>query len=372
MSSRRGVVLVILLILAGLFVSVAGLIVMSLFAPTTVSIPLNATLYLKVSAPYPEVEPSDVFSQLADSTQTLRATVNAIRRAKTDTRVRTMVVLPQSGGALWAQAQEIRAAIEDFRTSGKPVTAYLEAGGGIEYYIASAADRVVLMPAGQLDLVGLATYELFFRGALDKLGVFPDMLHIGDYKTASNTFTEKGFTPAHREMSASLNRDWYDELVRGVAAGRKLQRGRRPPRHRRRALSRRRRAARPASWTSSPTRISSTTRRRFKGTRRLDGEEYVKAEARGRRIVSGATASRCSMPSARSRAATSVVDVSAAARSIGSDTFVNWIRKVRIDPAIRAVVVRIDSPGGSAIASEVIWRELNADARREAVDRLDG
>ena len=101
------------------------------------------------------------------------------------------------------------------------MTAYLEAASAQEYYLASAADRVVMMPAGGLDLQGLATYELFFRGALDKLGVFPDLLHIGEYKTAANTFTEKGFTPAHREMTASLNHDWYDELVRSIAEGRK-------------------------------------------------------------------------------------------------------------------------------------------------------
>ncbi len=83
------------------------------------------------------------------------------------------------------------------------------------------ADRIIMMPAGQLDLTGVATYELFFRGALDKLGVQPDLLHIGDYKTAANTFTEKSFTKAHREMSESLNRDWYEELVRSIAAGRK-------------------------------------------------------------------------------------------------------------------------------------------------------
>ena len=103
----------------------------------------------------------------------------------------------------------MHAALVDFKTSGKPVIAFLEAGGTGDYYLATAASRIVLMPAGQLDLAGLASYELFFRGALDKIGVFPDLLHIGDYKSASNTFTERDFTPAHREMTASLNRDWY-------------------------------------------------------------------------------------------------------------------------------------------------------------------
>src|SRR6185295_7921003 len=117
--------------------------------------------------------------------------------------------------------QELRAALMDFRKSGKPITAYLEYASGQEYYVASAADRIMMMPAGTLDLSGVATYELFLRGALDKLGVYPDLLHIGQYKTYKNTFTEKGFTPEHREMTESMNHDFYDQLVKGIAEGRK-------------------------------------------------------------------------------------------------------------------------------------------------------
>ena len=180
-------------------------------------------------------KPSDVFS-LVSRRPTLSATIEAIRKAKRDSRVKTLVITPFATGALWAQLQEVRAALEDFRQSGKSITAYLEFGGAQEYYLASAADRIVLMPAGQLDLTGLATYELFFRGALDKLGVVPDLLHIGDYKTAANTFTERSFTKAHLEMSRSLNRDWYDELVRTIAVGsQEIRRGGQED-HRRRAV----------------------------------------------------------------------------------------------------------------------------------------
>ncbi len=109
----------------------------------------------------------------------------------------------------------------DFRKSGKPVYAYLEYGGDREYYLATAADRVFLMPSSPLDLKGLATYEVFLRGTLDKIGAYPDMHHIGDYKTAPNQLTEKGYTRAHKEMDESLNRDLYEQLVRGIADGRR-------------------------------------------------------------------------------------------------------------------------------------------------------
>ena len=69
-----------------------------------------------------------------------------------------------------------------------------------------------LLPTSPLDLTGVASYEMFLRGTLDKLGAYPDFLHIGDYKTAPNQLTERGFTPAHREMAQSLNRDMYEQL----------------------------------------------------------------------------------------------------------------------------------------------------------------
>ena len=84
----------------------------------------------------------------------------------------------------------------------------------------AACDKVFLMPTASLDLTGMASYELFLRGTLDKIGAYPDALHIGDYKTASNTFTEHTYTPAHREMAESLNSDLYEQLVRGIADGR--------------------------------------------------------------------------------------------------------------------------------------------------------
>ena len=92
--------------------------------------------------------------------------------------------------------------------------AWLEYAGDREYYLASVADRVYLLPSASLDLTGVASYEVFLRGTFDWIGTYPDFLHVGDYKTAVNTYLEKTFTPAHREMSESLNRSQYDQLVR--------------------------------------------------------------------------------------------------------------------------------------------------------------
>lgn len=352
MAVRRGVVVVLVLISLAIMASFAGLAFLALMVGGPPPLPSNATLYLPLGVPLPEVEPADVISQLVSRSPTLRETVDAIARAKRDSRVRSLVISPRSSGPLWAQAQELRAAITDFKTSGKPVTAFLETGGVQEYYVASAADRVVLMPAGTLDLTGIATYEIFLRGALEKLGVTPDLLHIGDFKTASNTFTEKGFTKAHREMSASLNRDWYDELVRAIAEGRK-----KTPEEIRKLIDGGPYLAEGARQAGLVDAIAYEDQlddeKPIAGTQRIEGERYLAAAGdparSGRIALLYATGTIASGKSSFDSSFGTV---------LGSDTFVEWLRKVRLDPNVRAVVIRIDSPGGSAIASEVIWREL--------------
>src|SRR5206468_439301 len=153
---------------------------------------------------------------------TVRGIVDNLRKAKVDARVRSVLLKPTGfDSPFWAKVQEIRDAVLDFRKSGKPVYAYLEYGGDREYYLATAADKVFLMPSTPLDLVGVATYELFLRGTLDKIGAIADLHRIGDYKTAVNTFKEKGYTAAHKEMDESMNRDLYAQIVRGIADGRK-------------------------------------------------------------------------------------------------------------------------------------------------------
>ena len=164
--------------------------------------------------------------------ETLSDVVGALRKAKLDDRVEGVILMPPLGAGLWAKAQEIRDAMLDFRESGKPLIAYLEYGGGQQYYLATAADRIFLTPTSPLDLVGVASYELFLREAMDKVGTYPDYLHAGEFKTASNIYTETTFTPEHREMSGVAEprllraargchrRRAPDERVRGEACHR--------------------------------------------------------------------------------------------------------------------------------------------------------
>ena len=160
---------------------------------------------------------------------TVRAYVELIRKAKTDSRIAGILLRPGGiNSPFWAKLQELRErdrGLQDQRQV-RPRVARVRAAIA-STYLASVADRVYLLPSASLDLTGVASYEVFLRGTFDWIGTYPDFLHVGDYKTAVNTYLEKTFTPAHEEMSESLNRSQYDQLVRAIAEARARSRRRR-------------------------------------------------------------------------------------------------------------------------------------------------
>ena len=356
MAVRRGVVLVIVLILLAVVVSAAGLIFMGLLVGRSPQIASNSTLVLQVSGDLQELEPSGVLDQFIEPPPTVRSLVDALRKAKVDRRVSSVIIRPTSTAALWGKVQEVRDAIVDFRQSKKPIIAFLEYGGDQAYYLASACDKVFLLPTASLDLTGIANYELFLRGTLDKIGAFPDALHVGEYKTAANTFTEKSFTPAHKEMAESLNTDLYGQLVRGVADGR----------HKSEEEVRK-------LIDHGPYLPEDAVRAGLVDDLAYEDELDDKVElGRGRlqyleqrtyRHVDASTlglnrGQRIAVIYAVGMISSGESNDAAGSQVIGSDTIVRYIRRARADSSIRAIVLRIDSPGGSAIASDVIWREL--------------
>ena len=209
-------------------ISIAGFALLYLAFGREPAVPSNATLVLRVGGDLAEMAPDDVVGYLRGvSTPTVRSIVDNLRKAKVDSRIRAVLLKPTGfASPFWGKVQEVRDAMLDFKKSGKPLYAYLEYGGDREYYLATAADKVFLMPSTSLDLTGVATYELFLRGTLDKIGAYPDLHHIGDYKTAVNTFTEKGYTAAHRgdgrvAQSRSLR---ADRRAASPRAGRRTRR----------------------------------------------------------------------------------------------------------------------------------------------------
>jgi protease-4 len=353
---RRGVWLVITLIIFAVAVSAAGLLLVALMVGRQPQVSSNSALLLRVSGDLQETEPLGALGQLFEPPPTVRSIVDALRKAKADRRISAVVIRPAGSAALWAKAQEVRDAITDFRRSGKPAIAYLEYGGEQEYYLATACDKVFLMPAATLDLTGVATYELFLRGTLDKIGAYPDALHVGEYKTAANTYTETTFTPSHREMSESLNRDLYEQLVHALAEGRQktdqeirglIDHGPFLPED----------AVRAGLIDDVAYEDELDDKIQFPGgtPRFIENDEYRQVDPSSLGLNRGA---RIAVIYAVGLIATGRSSYDAAQQVVGSDTIVEYLRKARADRSVRAIVLRIDSPGGSAIASDVIWREI--------------
>lgn len=366
--ARRGFAIIFTLLGVACFISIAGFAILYVLFGREPAVPSDAMLVLRVGGNLSEVAPADVVGYLRGvKTSTVRAIVDNLRKAKVDPRIRRVLLKPTGfDSPFWGKVQEIRDAVLDFKKSGKPIYAYLEYGGDREYYLATAADKVFLMPSASLDLQGVATYELFLRGTFDKVGAIPDLHHIGDYKTATNTFTEKGFTAAHKEMDESLNRDLYEQIIRDVADGRKKN-----ERDVRALIDDGPFLPEDALHAGLVDDVAYEDQvddklRAGATAHDIDGDEYARVSTtsvglnKGPRIAviyaaGGITGGRSGYDPVNGPV-------------VGSDTLIDYIRQARHDSSVRAIVLRVDSPGGSSIASDAIWRELTI-AKQERADR---
>ena len=382
--ARRRFTIIFTILGFALFISMAGFLLLYLAVGREPAVAANSTLVLKVGGDLAEVAPANVVGYLRGSKAvTVRGIVDNLRKAKADARVSSLLLKPTGfESPYWAKVQEIRDAVLDFKKSGKPVYAYVEYGGDREYYLATAADRIFLMPSSPLDLSGVATYQVFLRGTLDKIGAYPDLHHIGDYKTASNQLTEKGYTKAHKEMDEALNRSLFNEFIGGVANGRKknvaeverlLDEGPFLPEDALRAglvdevayedqVEERLKQV-GAAGKAGATGVVAKTEGRL---RKIEGEDYSRIGASSFGLNGG--------PRIGVIYATGTINGGKSGYDplngevVGSDTLIDAIRQARRDSSLRAIVLRIDSPGGSAAASDAIWRELMI-ARNERADR---
>ena len=353
------------------FVSIAGFVVLYLLVGREPSVSSNTTLVLKVGGDLSEVAPSNVVGYIRGANApVVRTIIENLRKAKADPRVSAVLLKPTGfDSPYWAKVQEIRDAVLDFKKSGKPVYAYLEYGGDREYYLASVADKVFLLPSSPLDLKGIATYAVFLRVTLDKIGAYPDLRHIGDYKTAMNQLTEKGYTRAHKEMDESLDRDLFDQLVRGIADARKkseaevralIDQGPFLPEDALHAG-----LIDDVAYEDQVEDKLKKTEKTPDRLRKIDGDDYARVSGSAFGLNRGPRIGVIYATGAITSGKSGFDPLNGAA--LGSDTLIEAIRQARRDNSLKAIVLRIDSPGGSAAASDAIWRELMI-ARTERAD----
>ncbi len=307
----------------------------------------------------------------------LRDVIETIERAEQDKRVIGLFARVGAGDYGMATTQELRDAVLAFRKAGKPAVAFAETFGEFGpgnrgYYLATAFDEVWLQPSGDIGLIGVEMWSPFIKGTLDKLGVVPRMDHRYEYKNAMNMFTETGMTPAHREAMQAIADGWFEQLVAGIADGRKL------PEAEVRALINRGPflgeeavKARLVDGLGYRDEVVEKFKAKLTGKPSLVWlPAYLEAAGRpherGKKIaliygVGGVSRGR------------SAFDPLSQDQTMGADTVTAAFRAAVADKKVKAILFRVDSPGGSYVASDAIWREVVQGARgRQAGDRLDG
>lgn len=298
---------------------------------------------------------------------TLRELVVALRKGAKDDGVVGLVAHLGGPGLSLSQVQDLREAVAEFRTSGKRAVAWTESfgevgAGTVPYYLATAFDEIWVQPSGELGVTGVSVQATFVRGALDKAGVIPQFGKRREYKTAVDTFTEKEMTGPAREMASRLAESAYEQIVEGIAVRRRLE----PARVRELVDS----APLSASGGLEAGLVDQLGYRSdvYEGfgdeVTPLLAERYVR---RGPRTLQEL---RKNLPWPQ-KPVVAVVRVSGGINvgrnsgggplggsTSGSDTIGAALRAIAEDDKVKAVVLRVDSPGGSYVASDAIRHEV--------------
>ena len=309
-----------------------------------------------------EPEPGDPLGRIrARGRRQLKPTLRALHEAADDRHVVGLVA--KVGGALpWATMQELRLGVAAFASSGKPTVAWAESfgegsGDMAAYALASAFGEIWLQPGGGVGLLGVGLQTTFLRGALDKLGIEPQLEQRYEYKNAADRVQRTDFTPAHRESLEQLAESVFAEGVEAVAAGRGL------------TFSQVRALVDSGPRTAAEAQAAGLVDQ-------LGYRDQVYAAVRSQ-VAEDAEllfADRWeprrgpSLPKRRN-GHVALVEVKGGiasgrtrrgpmGRQVGSDSVSAELRAAAVDDRIKALVLRVDSPGGSAVASDTIWREV--------------
>ncbi len=315
----------------------------------------NSYLALNLSGDIPEEPPSSELPAFLERRKaSVRTLVESLDRAARDPRIKS-VVLRTAGleGAGFGKVQELRDALIRFRKSGKPAYAHLEFAGNKEFYLASACDKIYAVPTALLEVTGLAAEVTFYKGTFDKVGVEAQFVGVGKYKNAPNQFTESGFTAPHREQMEAMLDSLFTQYVEALSESRhKTQAEVRAlidqgPYDARRALQ---------AGLVDELVYADELEERLKGADKVTPGRYVRS-AHGGLGFDG-------RPKIALIYAVGTIVTGEGSEGpfggpyAGSDTVARALREARQDASIRAIVLRVDSPGGSGTASDVIWREV--------------
>ena len=357
-----GVVISFFLIIIVSILLVVGL-VSSIETDKTVTVSKNSVLFMNLDQAIVERSPDDTFANLpivggsAEKAIGFNDLIQALAYAKTDDNIKCVYINVSSPNAGYATMTEVRNAILDFRKSGKKVIAYSEVYTQGAYYMASAADKVYLNPEGALEFKGLSSQVMFFKGALDKLGIEAQIIRVGNYKSAVEPFFTDKMSDKNREQVTAYLGGLYQTFLGGIAATRKISVA---ELH---AIADDYKIQKPQDAVAFKLvdglkykdqileELKSLSGKKSKNLSSITINDYAKNVANDK-DKSGAD------KIAVIYANGDIMGGEGSDTQIGSERISRTIRKARMDSTIKGIVLRVNSPGGSALASDVIWREI--------------
>lgn len=350
-------------ILAGLILAVLTgvVVVFSLlrFSEARPRIAGASTLILQLEGDVPEKAPVSIPIPFIGTPTplTVQEIWSGLRRAASDTRIKAVVLEVGHVDAGWAKVQELRWSIETFRKSGKPIVAFLRSPRTRDYYLASAADRIYAGPEDMIDVKGLRAERMYLKNALGKIGVEVEIEHAGKYKDGGDMFTRTEMSPETRESMSALLDGVYGEVVQAIARSRK-----RTPEEIRAIID------------AGPFTSQDAAARGLVDALRYEDQVYGEIKDRLKQGELKKASFRDYLRSlapegdGRNRIALVVgegdivrgsrADAMGADEGFSSGAFIRMIRSVASDSSIKGVILRIDSPGGDAFASDEMLREI--------------
>ncbi|ACK65169.1 signal peptide peptidase SppA, 67K type [Rippkaea orientalis PCC 8801] len=360
--------------LAGLFlfmtIGVSGLVILLISLAslnTSPTIKDKSVLVFDLSTQVQDTEPpltlSDVFSDEDQSVLTLRQVLQGIEKATKDDRIQAIFLdgSTASGGSGYGTFSEIREALAQFREAGKKIIVYDVTLSEQEYYLSALADTVILNPMGQMELKGLAIEPLFWSGTFDKYGIGVQTVRVGSFKGAIEPFTRKDLSPENRQQLQALLDDLWSNFLVTVGKNREVS----PQILQRLANNQGILTAQQAlevglvdevgyqdQAIAKLKELTGTTNSTEKSFPQVTLGTYLNVPVL--QVPERSSSQKIAVVYLEG----AIVDGLGTLQQVGGSRFANLLRQIRQDETIKAVVIRINSPGGSATASDIILREI--------------
>ena len=316
-----------------------------------------------------------------DVVETLGTALQRLDKAARDESLDAIILHISDPSIGWAKLNELRVGIQKVRAKGRKVYAWMESADTKGYLIAAACDQIVLPESGMLMLPGLRAEVSFYKNLFDKLSIEPQMLRVGEFKSAAEPYSRSEMSPAFREEMEAILDDYYRQIVETISAGRKLT-----PDQVKAIIDTGLHTAADAkklglidvvgyedaieSLIKGDDKTAEVKITKGYGKKKIDTDfSGFTGMAKMMNMMMGvepttrkSTASKIAVISATGAimSGASSADSFFGEQTMGSTTMIKAIRQARDDSTVKAVVLRVDSPGGSALASDLMWHELEA------------